>query len=330
MASVVQAGEKWRAQLCVGGRRVSRTFRSHKEARAWAAAEEIRIAATTSAPLPPAEQHTVREMLERYQEAICAKKRGARQEALRIQAFLRDSGLGDRTLASIDTPDLAAWRDARRTSPGATQRNINVLRAAWNVAVREWKWCDRNPFTGLTMPGQNPPRDRRITPGEIRLLVRWMGYKTGQAPQNKTQEVALAFLLSLRTAMRAGEILSLGPDCVDLDRRVATVRHKMQYKTGAPRRVPLHRGAVRLLRAVADRERFFTISSASLDALFRKVRDKLMIADLHFHDARAAALTRMSRKVDVLTLAKISGHKDLRVLNEHYYRESEESIAARL
>ena len=64
--------------------------------------------------------------------------------------------------------------------------------------------------------------------------------------------------------------------------------------------------------------------------LFRKCRDKLMIEDLHFHDARAEALTRLARRVDVLTLARISGHKDLRVLSEHYYRETAADIARRI
>lgn len=41
-------------------------------------------------------------------------------------------------------------------------------------------------------------------------------------------------------------------------------------------------------------------------------------------------LTRLSRKVDVMTLAKISGHTDLRILQEVYYREAAEDIAARL
>lgn len=39
----------------------------------------------------------------------------------------------------------------------------------------------------------------------------------------------------------------------------------------------------------------------------------MMIEDLHFHDARAEALTLLARRVDVLTLAKISGHKDIRM-----------------
>ncbi len=80
----------------------------------------------------------------------------------------------------------------------------------------------------------------------------------------------------------------------------------------------------------AGRDVYFTISSASLDVLFRKVRDYLMLENLHFHDSRADALTRMSRKMDVMTLARVSGHRDLRQLLDAYSRESAADIASRI
>lgn len=162
------------------------------------------------------------------------------------------------------------------------------------------------------------------------MLCRNLGYRPGRAPETRNQEVALTFMVALRSAMRAGEILSLGRRNLNLARRVASVEHKTQHITGRPREVPLTRAAVRLLRPVADRERCFSLSSSTLDALFRKARDRLMIEDLHFHDSRAEALTRLARKVDVMTLSKISGHKDIRILMNAYYRETAAEIAARL
>jgi hypothetical protein len=41
-------------------------------------------------------------------------------------------------------------------------------------------------------------------------------------------------------------------------------------------------------------------------------------------------LTLLSKKVDVMTLAKISGHRDISLLSNVYYRESIEQIARRL
>lgn len=342
MASITAHKDGWRAQVYVAGERNSKVLRTQREAKAWASAREIEMRRLKTTPA--GDLHTVGQMLKRYGEEISPQKRGERAEVLRIQAFIRDfPDIAALKLSAVKTPHLATWRDARLkgfvdpdgeevegVTPASVQRDINWLRNAFNIAREEWHWMDHKPFEGFRMPAETPPRIRRVTPHEVKLICRWLGYRSGHAPATKSQEVALAFLVGLRTAMRAGEILSLGARTLNLTRRVAVVEHKMQYLTGRPREVPLSRHAIRLLRPVAAKEQCFGVSSGTLDAIFRKARDKLLIEDLHFHDSRAEALTRLSRKVDVMTLAKISGHKDLRILQQVYYRESSEDIAARL
>jgi integrase len=68
---------------------------------------------------------------------------------------------------------------------------------------------------------------------------------------------------------------------------------------------------------------------SALDALFRKARDQCRLDGFTFHDSRATALTLLSRRVDILTLQRISGHRNLSELTT-YYRESSASIALRL
>jgi integrase len=332
MASITPHKTGWRAQVYVNGVRDSKILRTQREAKAWAAARELEI--RTQKGQTPSERHTVGEMMRKYGEDISPQKKGSAAEVKRLKAFMRDfPRLSALALADFKTPQLVEWRDARLkvVKPSSVARDVNLIRNIFTTARLEWHWIEHNPFTGFKIPQEGPPRTRRVDPWkEVKPLCRHLKYRTGRAPQTKSQEVALAFLIGLRTAMRAGEILSLGKATLDLKKRVATVHHKMEYLTGRPRAVPLSRHAVRLLKTVADREQCFTVSSASLDTLFRKARDQLKLVNLHFHDTRAEALTRMSRKVDVMTLAKISGHKDLRVLQEVYYRESAEDIAARL
>jgi integrase len=288
---------------------------------------------------------TVADAFAECSKKVSPKKEGARAEQLRLARFVDDfPDLAAVPLGEFRTPHLADWRDrrlsgytkadgseARAVTSASVNREINLIRNVFTVAREEWHWMEHNPFKGLRLPPEGAARTRRVDPWkEVRPIVRWLGYRTGHAPETKNQEVALAFLLALRTAMRAGEVIALGKGNVDMKKRVATIRHKMQYLTGRPREVPLSRAAARLLQPIADREHCFTVTSASLDALFRKAKDSLGIEGLRFHDSRAEALTRLSRKVDVMTLAKISGHKDLRILQEHYYRETSEQIAARL
>ena len=121
---------------------------------------------------------------------------------------------------------------------------------------------------------------------------------------------------------------------VDLGKRVVTLHtHKTLEREGV-RFVPFTRKAARVLSVLdkaakdAGRDGYFTISDSSMDVLFRRVRDRLLIQELHFHDSRADALTRLSKRMDVMRLAKISGHRDLNQLLDAYYRETAADIAA--
>lgn len=333
MASIYPYKSGWRASVPIGNKkRKTKTGRTKREVSAWAAALEAELKAAKNRS--PAELHTVREMLEDYLDKITPLKAGERAEGLRINALLRDfPDLADKKLSEVDTPDLVAWRDARLkvVSAASVLRDVNWLRNAFRVCREEWRWMDKNPWVGLRLPSKQPSRDRRVLPCEVRALCRLLEYRSGRPPETKQQEVALAFLISLRTGMRAGEVLQLSDSTVNLTKRVSTIgNHKRLHATGKPRLIPLTGKAIRLMRPMAGRGKWFHITSASLDALFRKARDRLMINDLHFHDARAEALTLLARKVDVLTLAKISGHKDIRMLSEVYYRESAEDIAGRI
>jgi len=335
MAYIRKQRGRWRAEVAKSGVRLSKVFDTKAEATGWAAQEEAAIAAADAGKFPA---RTLAEALTRYEEEVSPSKRGKDWEIKRLASFREQlkkvDGAGDvlaKVISKVTTDDMGRWRDGRlkTVTKGTVQREINLLRNVFTIARKEWKWTGPNPFSDLRQPGENPARRRRPTWAEIKRLCRSLGYRTNRV-ETKQQEVALAYLIGLRTAMRAGEILSLSDDRVDLEARVARVPHKTQHLTGELRHVPLTKHGVRLLRKLAGRGQYFTVTSASLDALFRKARDRLLIEDLHFHDSRAEALTRLSRKVDVMTLARISGHKDLRVLLESYYRESAADIARRI
>ena len=54
-----------------------------------------------------------------------------------------------------------------------------------------------------------------------------------------------------------------------------------------------------------------------------------MIEDGTFHDTRHLVITRLAKKLNVLDLARMVGHRDLRQL-QIYYNESAEDMARRL
>ncbi|KQW02794.1 site-specific integrase [Rhizobacter sp. Root1221] len=329
MAYIRKQRGKWRAEVERKGVRKSKIFETKAAATAWAAVEEAEIITTDGARFPP---KTLADTLDRYAQEASPRKKTEAAEIKRIARIKRDfPDLVALLVSEVRTPDLVAWRDKmlKTVSPGGVRREANMLRNVFTVARDEWHWCGESPFKGFKVPDDNPARTRRVNPSEVKLICRWLGYRTGVV-DGKQQQVALAFLIGLRTGMRLGEILSLTDDRVDLVKRVARVPHKTQHITGQLRSVPLTRAGARLLKARAGRGAFFDVTAASLDALFRKCTKRLLIDDLHFHDSRAEALTRLARRVDVMTLARISGHKDLQMLLNVYYRESSEDIAARI
>lgn len=197
---------------------------------------------------------------------------------------------------------------------------MNLLSSVLTTARKEWGLIEVNPITDVRKPSKPPARDRLPTQDEIERML----FVAGEDLNTKTARAFHCFRFALETAMRAGEIARLRHE--DIDGRVARLHHT---KNGHPRDVPLSKAALALIDDLPRLDPVFGLESRQIDVLFRRVRDKAGAVGLTFHDSRAYATISLSKKVDVLTLARIIGHKDLRMLMV-YYRVSAEDIAASL
>lgn len=338
MAYLRKVKNGWRAEVERAGVRKTATRDTKAEAQAWALAEEAAILAGARGEFP---QRTLREAVKRYRDEVTAKKSAstARADNLRFDAWLRDyPELADKAFHAITGDDLAAWRDARwKLVSGATVlREAQQYRPVWTLAIKQWKWAGKSPWKEITLPPEAYARRRVSRWMEIRRILRSAGVSLRVPPRTLMQETAWAIMISLHTAMRSGEVLKLSRSTADLQRKVYELpHHKTEADVGA-RRVPLTTRAVKLLRILEanaireGRDNYFTVSDSSRDTLYRTLRDRCMIQGLRFHDLRATSLTLLSKKVDVMTLAKISGHVNINELFNTYYRETAEEIAARL
>lgn len=240
-------------------------------------------------------------------------------------AMLRDARLA----MTVRQREVDGTPPAVKTISGATvNRELNLLSHVFSVARREWKWISDSPTKEVRRPKAAPPRDRRPSADEIERLCLSCGFNDETA-STMSQRVALAFLFAIETAMRAGEICALLPDWIE-----GNVVHLPAglTKNGFKRDVPLSRRALELLSYLPDSEAgkpVFGLAPKSLDALFRKVRDRCAIEGLTFHDTRHEAITRLAKKLNVLELARMVGHRDLRML-QVYYNETAAAIAQRL
>ncbi|OBS07932.1 integrase [Acidihalobacter prosperus] len=212
-------------------------------------------------------------------------------------------------------------------------REWNLLSNAFNIGLQEWGWVAENPMTRVRKPATPAARDRRLTQDEIDRLVVASGYTDEQPPETLTARVGATMLFAIETAMRAGEIAGLIWGHVHVERRYV---HLPLTKNGKPRDVPLSTRALELIERMRpltgehENNPVFGLSPRQIDVLFRKIKKKVGIEDLHFHDTRREALSRLAAKFDVMDLAKISGHQDLRILQNVYYAPKVDDLVSKM
>jgi integrase len=320
MPSIQKLGDKWRAFVFHKGERRSAVWDTKREAESWAhkTDELLRSQKTTGGV-----KHTFGEAVDRYIRDVAPNKRGFKWEVRRLHTMLEYFG---RTvlLQDLDAPDMAGWRDwrlkgdetRRPVTPSTVVREVNLLKHLLHTARDEWRWMDGDPFKGVKIPQENAARSARWDWQLIKRVLR-----AGQRAGGKTGEVTLAFHISLRTGMRLQEVLS-APSTFDPKKKIARVRTKTDPQG---RDIPVGRVASRLISNA-----HFTVSPNEASTLFSRITKQNLITGLTFHDARATALTLMSKRLDVMTLSKVSGHRDINLLNRVYYRVTPAEIAAKL
>lgn len=330
MASITKTANGYRAQVYVKGRRDSETHRTRREAEAWGAARETEL--RTAAALPVGQRHTLAQALNKYAEEVSPGKRGERWELLRLAAFQRDQNFPVGKIGEITPDAIAAWKLARlkQVTPGTVLREMNLLSAVFEIARREWRWLPANPMRDVSRPKQPDHREVLITRAQIRQLLTVMGYPKARPVRTVAQAVAVCFLVALRTGMRAGELCALTWDDVRADFVAVKATAKGAGKTGR-RDVSLSPKAKRLIEQMRgfDPVKVFGLSAPSLDAMFRKYRQRAGLEGFTFHDSRHTAATWNARKIHVLALCKMFGWTDPKMAMT-YYNPTASDIAKQL
>lgn len=308
---------KYRAHCQIKNYRASKTFLRKREAIAWAAAKDAELRAL--AGRDGGSVKTLSDALRRYAEDVSPSKRGARWELIRLKAFESPDHRPlpvHNKLSDITTAQLAAWRDARLkvVGKGTVLRDVSLLSAVFDVARRDWQWIKINPLADMRKPPAPKHRERVISWQEVRRMLRALGY-TGGPVRTVSQAVAVCFLVALNTGMRAGELCGLTWARVypDYCRLLIT-------KNGEPRDVPLTDRARRVIERMRgwDDVSVFGLKPQTLDALFRRARDKAGLSGFTFHDARHTAATLLAPRMEVLDFAKAFGWRNLNQAMVYY------------
>jgi integrase len=322
MASIFKIGKRWRAQVLIGGERQGRVFDTKSEASQWAMMTEA------EGRKAPAVTMLVGDALSRLHKLYVNEDK-SRSDISRCKRLM-DDPIAKKRLADVNKDDLIDYRDRRAKSveDASIRRELNLIRGMFRRCREEWNWMTHNPFTGFKGPASPESRGRRITADEIARVRHAFGIGESLAAVTITNRIGLMFLFAIETAARSGEIVGLTWPHVHLDARYV---HFPKTKNGDKRDVPLSSFAVQILEALPRDagQPCFMMDDGQRDANWRKWRDQAALDDLHFHDTRAEGVWRLSKKLDVLQLARVIGHRDLKSLLI-YYRESATDMAGKL
>lgn len=336
MASITPYKDgRFRAVIRRAGFKVrSKIFVTEKQAKAWARAVETEMDKAHYADPGDGLKVTVRELMDRFANDVSPLRKGAKWEKVRLASIAKTADFAVRRLDQLRAEDLRAWRDQRLkvVSGASVNREMNLLSGVFTHAIKEWGVpLKENPVHMVKRPPGGKARTRRWTDAEIKRVLAAAQWDETKRPVVGEDYVGWAVLLAIETAMRLGELCALRACDFDPEGRQVFLH---DTKNGDARTVPLSTKALAMLTFLVEglkpEDRIFPYASGSLGLYFRRVREKAGVADLHFHDTRHEAATRLSRKLtNVLELSAVTGHRSLQSL-KRYYNPTATELASKL
>jgi integrase len=311
MATFRKRSNGWQVRVRRKGySEVTKTLTTRSEASAWARVIESEMDRGMFVNRSEAETTLFAELLTRYLNEINPNKKHSSVEAYRIKAWLK-CPLAKRFVSSLRSADFASWRDLRikqGISPNTLKLEFAIISHLYFVARAEWGFeYLENPIRHLRMPKLPNGRSRRVSDDELQLLI------------NNTDSFDLPYILKLaiETGMRRCEIASLTWKAVDLNKRILELK---ETKNGENRFVPLSSIAMSILNSIPRRidGRIFGMTPHAITYAFIRASKRAELNDLHFHDLRHEAITRLFEKgLNVMEVGSISGHKTLQMLKRY-------------
>lgn len=265
------------------------------------------------------------DVLERYVLEVTPTKRGAKREAEGIR-FMQRHKIARYSMATLTPAVIAEYRDLRlkTVSAGTIIRELTILSGIISHARKEWGLAMDNPCMLVRKPPAPQGRNRLLTPEEELRLLHELRPTWKRSPW-----MGPMVMLALETAMRRGELLSLRWENVNLVNQTAFLP---STKNGISRTVPLSKRAVAILEQLerSPDGRVLPITDMAMEAAFRKARERAGIFDLHFHDLRHTATSRLADKLpNVIELSAVTGHQTIQML-KRYYHPKAEALAKKL
>ncbi len=258
-------------------------------------------------------------------------KRSWKTDDLRLQPAL--ATFGKLPLADIAPLHIERWKRERRDtpakrgrgpnasigtrSPGTVNHELASLASVFSLAVQQ-ELLASNPVRKVKKLPHNSERSRVCSVEEEQLLRAWL-----------PKTIVPFFVVAINTGMRCGEMVALNWD--DVDFQTDTI-HIRTSKTGRPRTIPMNQAVraeiSRLFNQRKSDQAVFCNQHGTRhkrpNVTFYAYCKKLGIVDLHWHDLRHTAASRLADAgASAFVIAEILGHADLRQTKRYTHATSD-------
>jgi integrase len=322
----------WRVQIRKRGVTDSRNFSRKIDATTWATMRERDID-LGDAGLQRKPSGTLDDLLREYHRIVYPLKRYSRSKIYDLDQLARD--LGTLPVAAITTQRVVEYATTlrQRMAGSAILNRLSYLRETLRAANDLW---DANaPVAQVDealaalkrqhVTVRSPPRTRRPTDAEIDRVIAFH-------ERQKYAGVDLPAVLGVLRVLplRAGELMKV--EWADLDPTQRTVVIRERKHPNAQVRESNHYvlplpviGGVDTFALIAGRPRFlpkpFPFRRESVSSTFCYCAQRAGIEDLHLHDLRAFAISKLLEAgVPIAVVAHLSGHKSWKLLQNVYTR----------
>ncbi len=255
------------------------------------------------------------------------KHRGQQAQETSATDALRDR-IACMAVADVQRHHVQAMMDAMRKVRGAATVQLEraLLRAFFNYASDVWNWSEPlvNPAIKVKMPKVDNTRDRVMSKEEQERL--------DEAVKDCRNALVAPTLVLLReTAMRSGEPLKYAL-WKDVDWEAHLIR--LPDSKNDKREVPLSPAAEEALRQLAELnppepdERIVQMTYSALAKAWRRACERAGVQDLHLHDLRHTAATRLALETgNVFLVRALTGHKTLSQLERYVNVKASDVVA---
>ena len=322
MATIRKRKNKWQVVVRRKGfPPVAKTLIKYSDAKKFANEIENKINKGIFQDFSEAHNLILADILKRYRDEVCPKRKWGQHEVLRINKLLRNK-ICKYSIARVTPHMIAKLRDELSPNYAASTVNkyLTIISVVYNLARTEWDINCINPVSKIKRMSEPEFSDERLSPETEMILLK-------HAAHSKAYWLKAMIIVALESGMRRGELMKLKRSDCDLEKRIATLK---DTKNGTTRKIGLSIRAITELKRLTPSidGRFFPTSIEQFKSCWRKLKKQSGLKT-RFHLLRHEWASRMFESGwDISAVATQGGWKDWKVLRR-YTKLSPEYLASK-